>query len=71
MVNPTSCQIYQGHIQQLVYLQNLDNPNIPIDQVIEEASKFVLVCYGTREANMSATKYDIYGHLNWQSKDGN
>ena len=57
--DPTPCQIYHGHIQQWFDLQNLDNPKIHIDQVIEEASKIVLACYRTREANMSATKYDI------------
>ena len=54
--DPTPCQIYQGNIQQRVDLQHLHNPNIPIDQVIEEASKFVLACYRTSETNMSATK---------------
>ena len=57
--DPTPCQVYQGHIQQRVYLQNLDYPNIPIDQVIEEASKCVLACCRTRETNMSATKYKL------------
>ena len=41
----------------------LANLNIPIDQVIEEASKFVQDFHRTRELNMSAARYDI-----WTSK---
>ena len=41
----------------------LANLNIPIDQVIEEASKFVQDFHRTRETNMSAARYDI-----WTSK---
>ena len=41
----------------------LANLNIPIDQVIEEASKCVQDFHRTRETNMSAARYDI-----WTSK---
>ena len=40
-------------------LENLNNSYIPIDQVIEEASKCVLDCHRTRETKMSAARYDI------------
>ena len=41
-------------------LENLNNSYIPIDQVIEEASKCVLDCHRTRETNMSSVWYDIW-----------
>ena len=48
-------------------LENLTNSYIPIiDQVIEEASKYVVECYRTRETNMLAAMYDI-----WTSKLAN
>ena len=42
----------------------LANLNIPIDQVIEEASKFVQDFHRTRETNMSAARYDIWTKQN-------
>ena len=45
---------------------NLNNSNIHIVQVIEEASKCVLDCVRTCDTNMSAAMYDI-----WTSKLAN
>ena len=41
-------------------LEKLGDSNIPFDQVLEEATQFVIACYGSRERNMSAARYGIW-----------
>ena len=41
-------------------LEKLGDSNIPFYQVLEEATQFVIACYGSRERNISAARYGIW-----------